>query len=456
MGSAYDLTVPPPDNWLGFVTNFPTLQDVWDLDSGGQAVGVATVYIQPTDADGDGVISKFELEFSPVPPQRIEFDANGIMDWMNLTERGANAGYKNNAAMEIRYNTMLASAVAFDLSGVFLDRGWRWLGPLDYALGGSTYSAALLVNDAGTIAGYGAIQSGTHAFRVSGHQEFACVAPILQDLGALSGGIYSFPRAMSRTGQLVGYSQYQSPGSPADFHGVFWDTTDIVPQDLRSLQQHGPDDLPAGASDAYAINNNRQIVGNSRRAVGGSAAVLWQFNQNHNQPAGFWEITDLNQRLTDDQWNVFNAVGINDDGLILAHAQDTANEKHAVLLATPQLAVDANRDETITFDDADKTTDDKPYRFWLNDDMDVSSTDWKWSEPDPEIYPPTRPDSANTIINSPRDCEDLARLWLDTGNLVNYVQDPANDLYLGLKWENVSGNPAIHLFRSADTSGGLV
>jgi hypothetical protein len=465
VGSAYDLTVPPP-NWLDFVADYPTLQDVWDLDSGGQAVGAASVYVQPDDADHDGVISRTEQEFSLT--ERHEFAADGTLNWLTITERGANAGYNNTAVMQINYNAMLTSAAQFDPVG-----GWRWLGPLNSSLGGSLFSTALLANDAGTIAGYGAAFTGnpavdalmpTHAFRVSDSREFTGTAPILQDLGVLPGGLYSFPRAINQLGQLVGYSQYQPAGSTPDFHGVFWDIADVAPQDLRSLLQEKPEAPSAGFSDAYAINDHEQIVGTSHRVGdGASAAVLWQYNHDTNGTP-FWEITDLNRRLTDDNWYALNAVGINDDGLILAHALKTTRdrlgnvktENHAALLVTAQLAVDANRDGEIMFDDADLTTQNQPYRFWLNDDMDESESSSLFSEDEPEAYPPSRPDSGDRVINSPRDCEDLTRLWLDAGNFANYLKDAANDFYIGLKWENVGDTkPAIRLFRSADTSGGL-
>jgi hypothetical protein len=446
VGNAYDLTVSPPA-WLGVVADYPTLQDVWDLDSGGLAVGAASVYIQP---------QKFLLV------ELHEFAADRTLNWLTVTERGTSAGYNKKAVMQVNYNAMLTSAAQFD--PLF---GWRWLGPLNFSTSGSLFSTALLANNNGTIAGYGAVQTGnsivdalwpTHAFRMSGNQEFTGEAPILQDLGVLPGGIYSFPRAINQFGQLVGYSQYQITGSAADFHGVFWDVANVAPQDLRSLMQVKPDALPAGSSDAYAINNLKQIVGTSRRASdGGSAAVLWQYNHDTNDTP-FWEITDLNKRLTDDSWYVFNAMGINNDGLILANAKNATGENHAILLATPQLAVDANRDGTIVFDEADQTTSAKPYRFWLNDDQDESQPSDTFTEDEPEIYEysPKHHDSDDRIINSPRDCEDLTRLWLDTGNLANYLKDEANDLYLGLKWENVGNTPpSIRLFRSADTGGGL-
>ena len=77
---------------------------------------------------------------------------------------------------------------------------------------------------------------------------------------------------------------------------------------------------------------------------------------------------------------------------------------------------------------------------------------------DAKIYEnqPKHHDSDDRIINSPRDCEDLTRLWLDTGNLAKYLTDGTTDLYLGLKWSNTAGTkPSIRLFRSVDATGGL-
>src|SRR5439155_20584367 len=51
------------------------------------------------------------------------------------------------------------------------------------------------------------------------------------------------------------------------------------------------------------------------------------------------------------------------------------NGYYDVILLQANLGVDGNRDGQMSFDDpfvrdADKTTSDKPYRFWLNDDQD--------------------------------------------------------------------------------------
>ena len=501
-GKVFSLTNPVygQPQYLTNVTRYPELQEVWDMNSNVVAVGSACVR-------------------GPFTWEQVLFGADETMDWFTASERGLDAGAGTNSVTETRYDALLSTAAQFNTND------WRWLGPVS---SGNSPAIALLVNDAGMIAGYGAVQTGdpildalrpTHAFRAPAAGEFNGSDIILtNDLGVLTNGLHSFPRAMNQTGEVVGYSDYNVAKAglailnPTNFHAVFWALTNQAPDDLHSLQQLTTNDPPSGFSDAYAINDQSQIVGTSwrncytaRRTIlinvpdgnGGvqtqpvivqtnvfvlqpgdvvlltdvvSVAALWQRNHNTNS-APFWEITDLNDRLTDTNWQVFNAVGINSNGLMLAYATKTASnqqnladaqnatgENHAVLLVTPQLAVDANRDGTITFDDADQTTAAKPYRFWLNDDQDESKSDWKWTEDDPEIYEnlPTHPDSDDRIINSPRDCEDLTRLWVDAGNLANYVRDYANDLYLGLKWENVGDTaPSIRLFRSADTSGGL-
>ena len=449
VGTVFSLLNTPSGHpeFLTNVTTYPTLQDVWDLNASTQAVGSVSVQEQ------------FMTE-------QVTFASGGQMNWFAASERGLNAGVGTNSATQVNYEALFSTAAQFDSI-----ENWRWLGPLSQYKSGVV---AQLINDAGMIAGYGGVFTGdpnldplrpSHAFRALSTGEYDGSQPLLTDIGVLPGGAQSMPRAMNQAGEIVGYSDFDVTNtgglnfSQYNSHAVFWGLTNEAPECLTNYPASY--NAPHGYGDAFAINDKDQIVGASRTTSSQQVGVLWQLNHNTNGAssttnAPFWEITDLNDRLTDPSWQVLNAVGINNDGLILAHAKNAAGENHAVLLATPQLAVDANRDGTITFDDADKTTAAKPYRFWLNDDQDESKTDWKWTEPEPEIYPPTRPDSGDRIINSPRDCEDLTRLWLDTGNLANFLTNGATDLYLGLKWRNTGGTkPSIRLFRSMDATGGL-
>ena len=374
---------------------------------------------------------------------------------------GLDAGAGINAVTELRYYALLTTAAQFNTND------WRWLGPLNLL---DPTSIALLVNDAGRIAGYGGIHTGdpvldalrpTHAFRAPASGAFDGSSVILtDDLGVLPGGLHSFPRAMNLAGDLVGYSDFDVTNtgglaySPYNLHAVFWGLTNRTPVWLTNPPPSAV--APYGYGDAFAINDSNQIAGASMTATSQPIGVLWQLNHNTNGDP-FWEITDLNNRLTDPSWQVFRAVGINNEGLILAYATSAKQEQHAVLLIPGALRVDANRDGQID-DNDDITSAATPYRFWLNDDQDESTKDWKWTEEDPEIYesPQKHRDSDDQIINSPRDCEDLSRLWLDTGAFANYLSAGSGDIYVGLKWKNTAGtSPAIRLFRSMDTSGGL-
>ena len=76
------------------------------------------------------------------------------------------------------------------------------------------------------------------------------------------------------------------------------------------------------------------------------------------------------------------------------------------------LAVDMNRDGEITFDEKDETTLEKPFRFWVNHDIDDAD-----HIGDPEIdenvvdeNPETPIDSADTEIKTNRDLEDFTRI----------------------------------------------
>jgi len=68
-----------------------------------------------------------------------------------------------------------------------------------------------------------------------------------------------------------------------------------------------------------------------------------------------------------------------------------------------QIRVDANRDGTIDFEDkVDETDEEKPYRFWLNDDRDSSGQDAKTGSVD----------SDDSIISHVRDLEDCTQLQI--------------------------------------------
>jgi hypothetical protein len=416
--------------FLTNVTTYPTLQDVWDLNASTQAVGSVSVQ-------------------EPFSWQQILFGADGTMDWFKPSERGLDAGPGINSVTELRYYALLSTAAQFNNIN-----NWRWLGPLSW---GYSTAVALLVNDAGMVAGYGGVYTGnptfdalrpTHAFRAPASGEFDGTAIILtNDLGVLTNGLHSFPRAMNRAGELVGYSDFDVMNTggltynPLNSHAVFWGLTNETPECLTNYPASYK--APHGYGDAFAINDKDQIVGVSMQALGYPVGVLWQLNHNTNDTP-FWEITDLNDRLTDPSWQVFRAVGINNDNLILAYAQNRDGESHSVLLIPMAMAVDNNRDGQITFDAADQTTADKPYRFWVNDDQDTDAGD---------VTPVTSEDYGNDQIICIRDLEDFARLNISVQGIADQVAQ--GKLLVGLKWKNTTGIPAIKIWKNKSPNGDM-
>src|SRR5438105_9645894 len=136
------------------------------------------------------------------------------------------------------------------------------------------------------------------------------------------------------------------------------------------------------------------------------------------------------------------------------------NGYYDVTLLQANLAVDGNRDGQMSFGDpfvrdADKTSSDKPYRFWLNDDDDTafdydSETGRQIGPKEEEQVPPAYPDYSLHHINSKRNLEDFARLWIDLSGATDALDW---GIQIGLKWKNVTGAPAINIYPLADGDG---
>ena len=171
-----------------------------------------------------------------------------------------------------------------------------------------------------------------------------------------------------------------------------------------------------------------------------------------------------------DKWKYFNAVQLLDNGMIAGtvwktkDAQGNPNwTQHAVLLVPVDIAVDANRDGVIKFagnssdpDLADKpadiTTQNKPFRFWVNNNQDTPSIGSFGSEP--YTYAVIKPDSENNNITAPNDLEDFARLNIYVGGLEDALK--GGTIQIGLQWKNGSDkSPSIKIYEnlSKDTSG---
>ncbi|MFA7233171.1 MAG: LamG-like jellyroll fold domain-containing protein [Terrimicrobiaceae bacterium] len=124
---------------------------------------------------------------------------------------------------------------------------------------------------------------------------------------------------------------------------------------------------------------------------------------------------------------------------------DNYANQHPLLLVPVDLAVDANRDGVIDNKDRGKVTEQKPWRWWINDDNDGTG--------DGSENVGGAADSADAEIKSKRDLEDLTRLWFYFGGMQASIAD--GTFKIGLKWKSVTGSPSIKIYQAVETDGGV-
>ena len=148
----------------------------------------------------------------------------------------------------------------------------------------------------------------------------------------------------------------------------------------------------------------------------------------------------------------------NDEGLLLAVLLSDFHSGSLDILIPVDMAVDANRDGVIKFSGnfgesevagkpQDRTSEEKPFRFWINDDDDKN-----YSGTEGERVPSSIKDCEDGTISSTRDLEDLTRLHVYYGELKELVRQ--KKFKIGFKWTNTNGTtPAVNIFRSASSNG---
>ena len=109
------------------------------------------------------------------------------------------------------------------------------------------------------------------------------------------------------------------------------------------------------------------------------------------------------------------------------------------------LNVDKNHDGTIdtSFSGPDVTSQTSPMEFWINNDSDGTGVGQ-------DIDATKLQDSSNEVIQSMRDLEDFARLWI-CGVPSGFAMD---GYQVTLSFQNCVGNPSIKLFASHEANGG--
>jgi probable HAF family extracellular repeat protein len=208
------------------------------------------------------------------------------------------------------------------------------------------------------------------------------------------------------------------------------------------------------------LNDRGEIIGAGRGSGWYYTPMYWKSPTD--QPVDLNSLVDL-----EDGWSLIDVQAINNLGAMVGYADFAELDYPAyVITPMPQLAVDANRDgvihlptEPVPPDLSDATSPDRPFRFWLNDDIDRQHTvDGNDSEEDDiggSEHLGMRADSAEDRVQSKRDLEDYARLWISTQGLNDAFKDESNPLSLGLQWTNTGGTtPAIKIVKHVEPDGG--
>jgi hypothetical protein len=181
----------------------------------------------------------------------------------------------------------------------------------------------------------------------------------------------------------------------------------------------------------------------------GNVPVLWERQANQT-----WYPFGLEEMIPSmDGWSISDIADMNDSGVIVGRGwfKDPSNpqaqwEPHGIMLVPAELMVDGNRDGEMSFDDPlihdlDQTSEEKPYRFWVNDDDDGAGGD------SGEHVPPSSPDYADGTIRSIRDLEDFARLHVNLAGLEASLE--SGSIKAAFEWKQTSNNPKIKIYRAA-------
>lgn len=184
---------------------------------------------------------------------------------------------------------------------------WQSGQTVDLGVISGIFSEATDINTSGLIVGFSDIGGGLdHAFsRQSG---------ALVDLGTLFGYAESVAEAVNDSGLIVGYAQNE-----ADFRAVTWQGTSIT--QLPALPG-----MPASNSQATDVSNSGLVVGYAYDDLGSQLAVLWQGSQ----------VVRLNDQTTNlGEWNLMNAIAINDAGQIVGLGSNDGRIRAFLLTPAP-------------------------------------------------------------------------------------------------------------------------
>lgn len=232
-------------------------------------------------------------------------------------------------------------------SGPVLDtpkgRAFFWsksTGMIDLGTLGGPYAQAFAINDAGFITGNSQVRPS--ATETEAFHAFLSPPPMgagaigMRDLGTL-GGRFSYGMAINAKNHVVGYSTINKVDSRV--HAFWFDGTGL--KNLGSLSPNSSNPLE-DQSVALGVNNSDRVVGytylpaigaNTDPAVGPGISPV-------RQVAFVWyqgTMTDLNKLIgaAAETYYLNSAVGINDNGQIVATALSKATGTRRAVLLTP-------------------------------------------------------------------------------------------------------------------------
>jgi probable HAF family extracellular repeat protein len=195
----------------------------------------------------------------------------------------------------------------------------------------------------------------------------------------------------------------------------------------------------AGTDRTYfyprSINDEGTIVGHAQNWNHWSTAVMWRDG----------ELFDLNDLTSDgENRHLESATAINNNGQVVGNGQFSGEWRAFLLTASASrmaIRVDTNRDGFIDVEgQTDLTSWERPFRFWLNDDVDRFDPD---EDEQDDLNPADHePDFSDNVINSLRDLEDFTRLRIWTGR---EEWDPSWMLSLQFV-DIVEGDPGINVW----------
>ncbi|HEY4311342.1 MAG TPA: PEP-CTERM sorting domain-containing protein [Pirellulales bacterium] len=254
----------------------PTASRGYAINNSGQAVG-----------DFNDRAAAFAADGTPIPLNGLNPQFQSSAEAINDSGEIVGAVFTNSSVLDVQ---------AYSYSGA---GPAQLLGTL-----GGTYSNATGINNSGQIVGMSYLSDGErHAFLYNGSGP-------LQDLGTL-GGPYSGAEDINNHGQVVGFAAINGN----DNHAFLYSGNGPI-QDLGILPGES-------FGHAYAINDNGDIVGNSR-----DADLVW-----HAFIYTTGQMFDLNTLVgpAPSFW-IEAALGINNLGQIVGYGPDATGQEHALLL----------------------------------------------------------------------------------------------------------------------------